>query len=126
MKHVHVALFALLACCSVIVGCGSQGVKPQTPRQVYAIASGDFDAAQAIVLKYEALQPCNGTTPSCRNEATVNKIKAAVKEASDALDTARKTIDDPAFSQGGAQAALAVAQNALSLLTSIIASLPVK
>jgi hypothetical protein len=117
-----ISLLAILA----LAACGTQGVKPQTARQTYAIASGDFDAAQAIVLKYEALPPCGGAAKLCRNEATVAKAKTAVLNASAALDMARKTIDDPSFGTGAAQTAMVIAQNALALLTAITASLPIK
>lgn len=120
MKYLATILFLTL-----LAGCSS-GVKPQTPRQIYAVASGDFDAAQAIAIKYEALPPCGGAAKVCRDEAVVANIKAATKRASAALDAARNTINDPNFSQGAAQEALVIAQNALALLTSITATLPVK
>ena len=124
MKHAMKYTFAIFLV--LTLSACTQGVKPQTPREAFALAQGTYDAAAALAIKYEALPPCGGTTALCRDASVVAKIKASNLAASNSLDAAEKTIDDPKFAAGGVQAALVAAQNALALITAITTQLGLK
>lgn len=112
-----IAVLALVA----LQACATQ---PQTPAQAVYAATATYDAALSVALTYARLPRCGpGVVPVCSQPEVVAKLQVADIAAFAAVQSAQKIVRDPKTNESTAQAAVATAREALSVLTTITASL---
>lgn len=118
-------LLASLVFCLAMVGCSTLATSPQT--KAYDLNT-KVTAADAAVLRYVTLPNCatNGNMQPCSKTTYVKRLAQASAAVGTAMDAYIATVRDPAYTQGGLQAANAAVNNALIALTAILAEIGIQ
>lgn len=121
MKRLASIIFAL-----TIAGCGSI-VTPKTPAQDVFAAKASYAAALTVAVAYKRLPSCAPVThpPICSDAAIVKKLQDSDDVAKPALDAAEAAVRTQGFGQSTLQTFVISANNAVSALTAITATLRV-
>ena len=114
MKTLYAALFAIaLSACATT---------PQNPQQAVFIAKQDYTVALTIAVAYKRLPPCTPTLTLCADPVIVRKLQVADDSAIVMLDGAELAVRSGGT---GADVAIAVAEQAVKVLTILTAKLKV-
>jgi len=117
MKRLLIALPLLLAACT------SQQTNPQAT--IYNVKA-NFDIALQGVLVYDRLPPCvSGGPKLCSDALVTQKLEQASVVANTAINSAEAAVRDPNYDKSKADALIAIANNAVIGLSSILATLQV-
>lgn len=121
-SQIKVLLFACVL--AVVAGCGALLPKPQTARQgvaegyasvtILATAAASYGELKAVCTKPLTVLPC-------KDPGVVEKLKGATAKAYDAVQAADRAVFDPNWQGDPPQKVLAFAQQALQLLTALMA-----
>lgn len=109
---------------TLVAGCAGS-LTPTTPAQSVFAAKATYAGALIVAVQYKALPACPKVV-ICSDPAIVAKLQAADNIAAPALNSAEAAARNPDFGQNALQTAVIAAQNAVTALTSITATLKVK
>lgn len=108
-----------LALVLLVAACGS-GPSPSQQNLAFA-ATNSYAAAQTAALQYTSLPRCGAPTspPLCSDAGTVGTIRAANAKGVVAVQALQKVMRDPAATSSAITEAIAAANAATSLLSSV-------
>lgn len=118
-KLLCIAATMLVAACASVVA--------ESPSQRVFALEADYASLLSAAETYESLPRCapGDSTIACSDVHAVERIRQADNVAAAALDAAEATVRDPVVTEGGVEAALTAAANALGALETILTELGV-
>lgn len=124
MKKITVAIaMVALAVCLMGAGCQNMMHKPNNPQTAVYEARAQLGIQEVLLNKYYLRTPdCTApaTVLPCKNFAIAESIQLGIKAAHGAVDAADKTVNDPNFDKGTAEAIIATADNAVGFLGALL------
>lgn len=116
LKHLALSAALALGACGTIGGLSLPA--PKTPSQTFIELNAGYDSGLSIAAQYRKLPTCGTTAAAlCSSPAILAQINAAVSKASPLVDAAQTASQ----TAGSGSSALADAQAAVDLLTSLTA-----
>lgn len=116
LKALACAILVALAAC---VGAAPGAV--DNPQNIVFAAEGAEIVAIRAATVYKQLPLCAPMGPAvCSTAENVANIDQAIRAADAAVESAKRTVRNPAFDQGGAMAAAVAAREAVNALTTIV------
>lgn len=106
-------------------GCAVFSTSGTAQQRVYAIKS-EYQLVLSAAVTYKNLPKCSapGAPVVCSDDKVVAKLQQADSVAGPAIQAAENTVRDPNFDKSTTDAVMVAAQNALNVLTAVVAQLP--